>query len=777
MVNAALPDFGESLRRYRVAIGLTQEQLAERAGLSARGISDLERGVNRTPRRDTLGLLMDALQLSADERATLVASVRRRGPPSSRAGPYPIPAPLTPLLGRERDIAAACALLRHADVRMVALIGPGGVGKTRLATEVANELRDDFPDGVAFVALAQIRDPRLVMSTIARTVGVRAADDRSLTDRLHAFLHDKRLLLVLDNFEQVRSAAPAVGNVLSACPALKTLVTSRAVLHLSGEHDLRVAPLALPELTETPSPEDVARSAAVCLFAARAKAARSDFVLTPGNAATVGAICTRLDGLPLALELAAARLGHMSAGALLARLDQRLPLLTGGACDHPPRLRSMRDGIAWSYDLLRADEQALFRRAAVFAGGFSLEASAAVERHATGSVDDAVLNGLASLVDASLLVRSASDADDPRFEMLETIREFALEQLVSNQEEAARDAHAAFFLALAERAAPELTGHQQVDWLDRLETELGNFRAAMEWLLLRNDAEGLLRLAGALARFWDYHSHVSEGRRWLETALAHPGAAALPVSLRGKAFQAAGVLARTQGDHQQAKAFLGQALELFRQEDDARGMAFSLNSLGTVALYVGELRHAHALHAEGLALMRTVGDPDGIAALLANLGYGALLRGECTRAIAHCEESLALYRGLGSKLGSANVLGILGRAVLEQGDHGRAIPLLREGLALNREVGNKWYTVECLEGLAGAAAAGQPERSVRLLAAAAALCDRIGVGLPSFDRTTNERYLAQSRALLDEATFAAAWNAGRAMPLEEVIDEALRDDA
>ncbi len=776
MVDTASPGFGDSLRRFRLAAGLTQEQLAEQAGLSARGISDLERGVNRAPRRDTLDLLLEALGLSADERIALIASTRHRRGPPSRAGPNPMPAPLTPLLGRERELAAACALIRQADVRLLTLVGTGGVGKTRLAIEVANDLRDDFPDGVVFVALAHLRDPRLVASTIAQTLGVREAGGRSLTSRLHVVLRDKRHLLILDNFEQVSSAAPVVGNLLSTCPALKVLITSRAVLHLSGEYDLLVAPLGLPSLTETDSPAGVAQSAAVQLFAARARAARSDFALTPENAATVGAICARLEGLPLAVELAAARIGHLSPGALLARLDRRLPLLSGGACDHPPRLRSMRDAIAWSYDLLNPAEQALFRRLAVFAGGFSLEAAEAIERSATRGMGNAALDELASLVDKSLLERSESAGDEPRFVMLETIREFALEQLDSNHEgPVTRDAHAGYFLTLGERAARELTGHRQVEWLDRLETELGNLRAAMEWLLVRDDAEGLLRLVVSLARFWDYHSHLSEGRRWLATALAQDGTEALPARLRGQALHTAGLLARCQGDYQCAQAFLSGALELFRQEGDAHGMAFSLNSLGTVAHYEGDLDHARSLHMEGLALMRAVGDPDGIAALLANLSYGALLRGDYTGAIAHGEESLVLYRELGSKLGSANVLGILGRAAFERGDHARATSLLREGLALNREVGNKWYLVECLEGLAGAAVADQPVRAVRLLAAAAALCDRIGVELPTFDRTTNQRYLAQARVLLGRQTLAAAWDAGRSAPLEEIIGEALSD--
>jgi predicted ATPase len=760
-----------------MAAGLTQEQLAEQAGLSARGISDLERGVNRSPRRDTLELLIEALDLSVDERTTLVTSVRRRGSLTHLPGVRPLLAPVIPLIGREQEVAAACGLLRQADIRLLCLLGPGGVGKTRLAIEVASRLYEDFPDGVEFVALAQIRDFRLVVSTIARTLGVQEAGDRALIPRMQAYLHDKRLLLVLDNFEQVLPAAPAVGNLLSACPELSVLITSRAVLHVSLEHDLWLAPLDLPDVTESVSSDQVARSAAVRMFAARAHAARSDFVLTPGNASAVAAICVRLDGLPLAIELAAARIRHLSPEALLVQLTRRLPLLTGGACDQPPRLRSMREGIAWSHDLLSAADRQLFRRLGVFAGSFSLEAADAIAGNVGGSVGEiTILDGLASLVDKCLIRRSMLFNDVPHFEMLETIREFALDQLaVSEEEVRTRTAHAMYFLELAEQAAPELTGSRQVAWLDRLETDLDNLRAAMAWFLARDEAEQALRLAVALARFWDYHSRLDEGRRWLETALARASADAVSPNLRGMAFHATGVLARSQGDYQLAQHFQNHALGLFREADDTRGIAFTLNSLGTVALYVGDER-AGTLYTQGLALMREIGDLDGIAAILANLGYGALLGGDYSGAIAHCDESLAIYRRLGSKLGTANVLGILGRAVLEQGDRARATSLLRESLALNREAGNKWYIAECLEGLAGVAAMDQPVRSVRLFAAAAALCDRIGVGLPSFDRTTNERYLVQARGQLDNEVLAAAWEAGRSLLLEEAIGEALRDD-
>src|SRR5918994_3389242 len=467
-------DFGGLLRRYRVAEGLTQEELAERAGVSTRGVSDLERGAHVLPRKDTLQLLLDALALAPADRATLVAAARR--PVTTRARresddrPPGLPVPLTPLIGRDHAIEAVAALLAQPTIRLLPLTGPGGTGKTRLALAVAEQVAPAFPDGVVFVSLAPVADPALVAPTIAERLGARERADQTLRDALVTHLAGKRLLLVLDNFEHVLPAAPLVAELLGACPALRVLTTSRAALHLSGEHLYSVPPLALPDAGRLPPLEELGQTAAVRLFVDRARAVKSDFTLSEANIPAVVEIVHRLDGLPLALELVAARARALSPAALSVRLHRRFPLLTGGAPDLPERQRTLRDTIAWSYDLLRPSEQALFRRLGVFAGGFTLEAAEAVA-DLNASFD--VLEGMTSLLDTSLLQRDEQDAE-PRYTMLATIREFALERLTeSGEESTTRDRHAGFFLALVERGDPEAGDPA---WLDILEREHDNLR-------------------------------------------------------------------------------------------------------------------------------------------------------------------------------------------------------------------------------------------------------------------------------------------------------------
>ncbi|MGH2530939.1 MAG: ATP-binding protein [Thermomicrobiales bacterium] len=459
------------------------------------------------------------------------------GQPVADAGR--LPAPVTPLVGRERETKDVQDLLLRDGVRMVTLTGPGGVGKTRLALDVATALESEF-GGVGFVSLAPIRAVDLVPSAIARSLGIRESGTQPLDERLRARLRDAHLLLLLDNFEHVEDAAPLIAELLVACPRIRALVTSRAPLRVSGEHEYPVPPLRVPETPVRPAVADLARTEAVTLFCQRARAVRPDFVLHEANAAVVAEICRRLDGLPLAIELAAVHIKVLSPRDLLTRLTNRLQILVGGSRDLPARLQTMRDAIAWSYDLLSPEEQALFRRLSIFVGGCTLDAakwvmaeggkrkadateaegrgrkaesddgSAAVRRPPSASD---VLDGIASLVDKSLLRRTDQDEGEPRFEMLETIREYGVDQLAASGEETtARARHTAWYLALAERAEPELTGPEQISWLERLECEHANLRGALAWLSEGERAEQALRLAGALSHFWAVHGHWAEGR-------------------------------------------------------------------------------------------------------------------------------------------------------------------------------------------------------------------------------------------------------------------------
>ncbi len=694
-----------------------------------------------------------------------------------------LPAQTTALVGREAEVGRALALLRRVDVRLATMVGPPGVGKTRLALKVAAELSPDFVDGVAFVALAPIADPGLIPSAIAQSLAIKEHGGKALLTSLKEALRERSLLLLLDNFEHVLPAAPVVADLLGTCPRLKLLVTSRATLRIYGEHEFPVQTLALPDLTRSPPLDELARNPCVELFVQRARAVRPDFALTPANARAVAEVCIRLDGLPLAIELAAARTKVLPPSLLLARLANPFDLLTGGARDRPSRQQTLRDSIAWSYDLLGPREQALFRRLAVFAGEFSLEAAEVVGqpdykrggengRDVAGPGRD-LIEDLTTLVDQSLLRQQEAANGEPRFAMLETIRAFGIEQLEAHGEATeTRRRHATFFLSLAEAAESELRGPNQATWLKRLADAEDNLRAALAWALMHDHEEIGLRLAGALWHYWEIRGSFTEGRDWLERALARGGTP----TWRARALTGSGTMAWCQGDHAQAVVRHREALTLYRELGDKRGIAFALNNLGVQALAQGEYRQAAALYEESLARYRELDDRRWIAYVLNNLGVVAQYQGDYRRATRLYQESLEIRRELGDRQRIADVLYNLGEVAHFQGDLRRAAALYQESLELRRELGAKVGIALCLAGLASVAMIeGSLERAARLAGALEAILGSVGVSLEPTERERFERANAAARAQLGEVVYAALRAEGRGAPLEEIVAYALSE--
>jgi predicted ATPase/transcriptional regulator with XRE-family HTH domain len=779
MASREPPSLGELLRRHRTEATLSQEQLAERAGLSVRAISDLERGVHRAPRLESVRMLADALSLSNTDRAVLLAAARpalfQAGSEDDVDAGTPMPLPATPLVGREHEVAAVVAMVRRGDVRLLTLTGPAGVGKTRVALESTRMLTRDFADGIAFVDLTPIHDPELVLPTIADGLGLRGPGQRPVADRLRAYLAERQLLLVLDNCEQVLDAAPDLAALLAAAPRLCILATSRTRLALMAEQELGVDPLAVPDPTQLPSLERLEALDAVRLFLARARALRPDFALTVDNALAVAGICARLDGLPLAIELAAARIKVLPPQALLERLERRLPLLTGGARDLPARQQTLGGAIAWSHDLLTPGERVLFRRLGVFAGGWTLAAAETLMQ-----TDDRFdfFSAFTALADKSLIRQTEVVHGEPRFRMLETIREFAVEQLeASGDANIVRLAHARYFLNLAEANYGGLLGPDQPATIDRLRVDLDNIRAALTWSL-GSDAAGStgtelgLRFAVTLWPLWYWGSQFAEGRHWIDLALAQ--SKGQQSALRAGTLFSAAMIDHHLGDYGMAEHRAMDSLAMARACGDPATEGHALFALSLVAARRGEHQAAASHAVVALAIFRQLDDALWTGMALTRLGVALHGGGDPATAEPLHEEALQLWRALGSATGVAVALGNLGDVAREQGALAQAAERLRESLQISWTLRLDWVVVEDLVFLADVARrAGRLSEAARLFGAAERLRETIGHAIFGNVPTIVESGTAATRLALGAEQFAVAWAAGHALPGEQAVATAL----
>lgn len=747
--------------------------------------------------------------------------------PANSVVRHNLPASLNPFVGRAREVTQVRTLLRGGETRLLTLTGPAGIGKTRLALQVANSLLDNFKDGVYFVTLAPISDPALVVSALAGVGGLKESKDVTLLESLKTWLRDKQLLMVLDNFEQVVAAAPLLTELLAAAPELKLMVTSREILRVYAEWEFEVPPLALPAWPDSgpATLETLSQSEAVTLFSQRARAVRADFKLTEANIMAVTEICHYLDGLPLAIELAAARLRVLTPPTLLARLKEsfEMPfqLLRSDNRDRAVRQQTLRSAFDWSYNLLNCNEQQLFRQLGVFRGGCSVEAVVAVQT-ASSSIETTGLQ-LEALMDKSLLRRTlplasglAASEIALRYSLLKTLRDYAQERLQESGElEILRLRHALYYLKLAEEAESQLVGAQQSEWLVRLDYEHDNLRVALAWTLETGQVKISLQLAGALWRFWWVRGYLSEGRRSLEAALAvsyDPTVQAdtTLMAVRAKALNGAGNLAQLQGDYDLALTLHDESLFLYKQSGNKQGIATTLSSLGLVAQHQGnypraalffeegltiqreldnkraiavslsnlglirqyqqDFQRSTTLFEESLSLKRQLSDKQGIAITLNNLGLTLMYQGEYGRATSLFEESLLLNRQMGHKRNVAYALNNLGLALLYQAQTEQALGLFMESLGLKLELGDKESIAWAIEGLVGVAGRHeQPLLAAQLYGAAEVLREVLGTPLPPAQQALYQPLLNSVRAQLNEAAWLGAWNAGRAMTLEEIL--------
>lgn len=791
----SLAEFRTSVQAYRRKTGHTQQQLGEAIGLHPNVLSHKLNGKGRfTLTREDVKKIVKTLaawaalttQHEAFELlglvgvpATCFTVEEWRRPPLNHLQPEPpttpstrraesqvwsLPTPISPLIGREQESKLVRNLLENA--RLVTLTGPGGIGKTRLALRVATDLRRAFNDRIAFVSLDALREPALVPASIAHALRIKEEPQVTLEERIAHHVGERSLLLVLDTFEHLLPGATVVADLLALAPGLKIIVTSRIRLRLYGEYEFRVPALGLPGHQAT-SVAEILQSDAVRLFVERVRAARGHFELNVDAARVVATLCERLDGVPLAVELAAAHTRAVPLHQLLAQLSNRLTVLTGGPRNVPERQQTLKRTLDWSYHLLTPNEQRLFACLSVFVGNFDAQGAAAV--YDAPTVD--VLEQLTALVDKSLLESVNSRSSTPRFRMLDTVREYAGGVLVERGTEVGtKRTHAKYFLAFAEAAQPELIGPQQVEWLDRLETEHDNLRSTLEWSLEWGEGVIALRLGIALWRYWMIRGHLAEGQQWLTLALAVGGAA--NPALRAAALRSLGNLMYQQANYEEARQLHEEALVLHRTLDDLVGVAAALGNLGLVAEAQGDDARAGKLYEETLALYRELGNTWAVALTLGNLGSTALRQGSLAQAREQLEESLSLFRQLGDVRATAAVLANLGKVAHEQGNHMLARQRYSESLRLSQQLGDKGVTALCLEGLATIAAErGVLDRAAQLWGAAEALRETVRLPLPLTDLPLHERRIEKARAQLGNEAWHMAWQHGRGTALETVIHD------
>lgn len=767
---AELTSLGLLLKRYRVAAGLSQEALASRADLSARAISDLERGLHRTPHGVTLDLLSDALALSAQQRALLLAAAH---PELAVAVPQPgsafppthahhLPAPVTALFGREREQEQAVALLRGDTARLVTITGPGGIGKTRLALQIALALSTTLDDGAVFIDLAPVRDAALVPNAIAQTLGLREQGNTPLDQQLRAYLYDKHMLLLLDNFEQVIESALLISDLLSACPHISCLVTSRAPLRLRAEHILPLAPLPLDD--------------AIVLFRERARAVRPESIMTVTDVAT---LCERVDCLPLAIELVAGQISIFSLSQLLERLDQRMALELEGARDLPTRQRTLEAAIGWSYDLLAANQQRVFRALGVFLGGATLVAAKAVCWSQHQEAEGEALLALAALVDASLIQVEVTPGRSARFHMLDLVRTYAQERLrAEGEEDEACRRRATYFAALVESLMSSGFG---VDTdAELLGQDLPNARAALEWAEEQRDAELGMRLAG-FARLWEVRGAGGEAERWVERMLTldaearEQGRPCAPMSLRVERLYGYARLLLNHGNLVKAEQKAGEALLLAQQTNDQDGLASAHATLGMIAQARGDIEQATALFTESTAHAGPNARSEARYRALFFLAEQARMRGDLERAHGLLEDALKGAQVAGNAWDSAIITTLLGHVERLQHDYSMARTHYLEGLDGLHAFGSLTHFAWCLEGYSALLCAeGNHTLAARLCAVATTLRKQSGAPLPESERQAFEQTLACGRDALGEARYVEEWEAGLSLTVAAALAEAVR---